>query len=158
MRERSRTDSLSIMDTELPTIRSLTFLLLAGAARIERSLDLELSRIKGISFSEYQLLAALQASHGSSATRVALAGAIGLTPSGVTRALKPLEKIGLVTTIKDARDARRSLAELTPAGAELVEDSSAAVDSVLMGLAPFADLGVAERASLAKILGGLARV
>jgi len=40
---------------------------------------------------------------------VDLAAAVGLTPSAVTRALRPLEKLGCVATQKSERDARRSL-------------------------------------------------
>ena len=143
------------MESEPHSVRSLAFLLLAGGARIERKLDQELSRIKGISFSEYQILSALEASHESTAPRVSLAQDVGLTPSGVTRALKPLEKIGLVTTMKDARDARRSLAKLTKAGTVLLEDATSAVNSVLATLAPLADLKRAERVQLAGLLEAL---
>ncbi len=145
------------MEHESNSVRSLAFLLLASSARVERRLDQELSNIKGVSFSEYQLLAALEASHESTATRVSLAQDVGLTPSGVTRALKPLEKIGLVKTTKDARDARRSLAKLTKAGAVLVEDATAAVNSVLEGLGPLASLKKADRAQLEGWLEPLSR-
>ena len=62
------------------------------------------------------------------ASRVDLAHAVGLTPSGVTRALRPLEKLGLISTAKSKRDARLALASLTPAGQELVDDASAVVN------------------------------
>ena len=60
-----------------------------------------------------------------------LAHAIGLTPSGVTRALRPLEKLGLISTAKSKRDARLALASLTPAGQELVEDASGVVNDTM---------------------------
>lgn len=97
--------------------------LLSTAARVERRLDGALSMGRGVSFTEYNLLKQLQVKHGGAATRVALASAVGLTPSAVTRALKPLEKIGLVVTEKSERDARKSLATLTKAGEELLSDA-----------------------------------
>ena len=70
----------------------------------------------------------LQLQPDSTANRVDLAQLVGLTASAVTRALKPLEKIGLVTTHKSERDARLSLARLTAAGEELVRDAQTVVN------------------------------
>lgn len=99
------------------------FTLLKAASRIERRLDRVLSATKGVSFTEYHLLNELQEKHNGAATRVDLASAVGLTASAITRALKPLEKIGFVVTEKSEHDARRSIATLTPAGGELLEDA-----------------------------------
>lgn len=118
------------MDTR--TNRTAVFSLIAAANRIERRLDVQLSNIKGISFSEYQLLDALGSAPGGSATRVSLADSVSLTPSGVTRALKPMEKLGFVETIRDERDARRSLAQLTAAGRELLSDAAGVVDDTIV--------------------------
>ncbi len=108
--------------------------LLEAAAYIERRLDRALSNVKGISFSEYRLLAALRDHPGSSASRVDLAESIGFTASGVTRALKPLEKLGIITTSRGERDARQALAVLTDAGQELVTDAAAVVDDMVATL------------------------
>ena len=96
--------------------------------RVEKRLDNSLGAIRGISLAEYRLLRALSDAPSSWASRVDLAHTIGLTPSGVTRALRPLEKLGLISTAKSKRDARLALASLTPAGQELVEDASAVVN------------------------------
>jgi len=96
--------------------------------RVEKRLDNSLGAIRGISLAEYRLLRALSEAPNSWASRVDLAHSIGLTPSGVTRALRPLEKLGLISTAKSKRDARLALASLTPAGQELVEDASAVVN------------------------------
>jgi len=96
---------------------------LETAAYLERRLDRALSATRGISFSEYRLLSALSGLTGKGIPRIDLANAVGLTASAVTRALKPLEKIGLVTTQKSDRDARQSLAVITPAGLELLDDA-----------------------------------
>lgn len=101
--------------------------LLDVAARIERRLDNALSMARGISFSEYRLLKAIAGSGERGMMRVDLAESVGLTASAVTRALRPLEKIGVVATEKHERDARCSLAKLTPAGAELLRDAESVV-------------------------------
>ena len=122
------------MNAEKVTDEALVFALLDAAWRVERRLDRLLSNTRGISFREYQLIRALSRLYDGAATRVELADAVGLTPSAVTRALKPIEKLGYVVTQKSDRDARRSLAELTPAGRELLADAQMAVDDAIAGL------------------------
>jgi len=129
----------------------LVFTLLRVAARIERRLDRALSATKGVSFTEYHLLMELQDKHKGSATRVALASAVGLTPSAITRALKPLEKIGFVLTEKSEHDARRSIASLTPAGSELLEDATRIVLDEIEALA-IPETGAEECLALLKQL------
>jgi len=88
---------------------------------------------------------------GSQASRVDLAQTVGLTPSGVTRALRPMEKLGIVSTVKSKRDARLAIAALTPAGRELLEDASGVVDDTMKALLKRAP----ELASRADELTGL---
>lgn len=97
-------------------------------SRVERRLDHALGAIRGISLAEYRLLRALGDAPNSRASRVDLAQAVGLTPSGVTRALRPMEKLGIVSTLKSKRDARLAIAALTAAGRDLLIDASAVVD------------------------------
>jgi DNA-binding MarR family transcriptional regulator len=104
---------------------ALTF---AGAWRhVENRLDRALSAVRGISLAEFRLLKALGDAPSGMASRVDLARAVGLTPSGVTRAIRPLEKLGIVSTLKSKRDARLAVASLTPAGRELLDDASTVV-------------------------------
>lgn len=138
---------------ESETAEASVLMLLETAARVERRLDLALSSIRGISFSEYRLLRALDRTPSGSATRVDLAAAVGLTPSAVTRALKPLEKLGIVVTQKSDRDARRSLASLTSAGLDLLADARGVVADVT-ALLPLDRL---ESGGLAAFRDGLAR-
>lgn len=128
--------------------------LIAASARLQQRFTAHLSNARGISYSEYQLLAALEGFPKSSATRVALAGATQLTPSGVTRALKPLEKLGIVETLKDERDARRSLAQLTKAGKALLADAHHVVADAMRG---FPTLPKAERLAFSAFLRELAQ-
>jgi len=115
-----------------PTAEQTLALAFAAAwNRLERRLDSSLGAIRGISLAEYRLLRALGDAPGSQASRVDLAQAVGLTPSGVTRALRPMEKLGIVSTVKSKRDARLAIAALTPAGRELLDDASAVVDDAM---------------------------
>jgi DNA-binding MarR family transcriptional regulator len=57
-----------------------------------------------------------------------------LTPSAVTRALKPLEKMGMVQTEKSDRDARRSMASLTDAGVDVLQDADGIVSDAIAEL------------------------
>jgi DNA-binding MarR family transcriptional regulator len=105
---------------------------LADAAHnVERRLDANLGAIRGISYAEYRLLRALGNSPQSRASRVDLAQQIGITPSGITRALRPLEKLGIVKTVKAERDARLAIATLTSAGEALLQDASGVVNDAL---------------------------
>lgn len=105
---------------------------LADAAHnVERRLDASLGAIRGISYAEYRLLRALGNSPQSRASRVVLAQQIGITPSGITRALRPLEKLGVVKTVKAERDARLAIATLTSAGEALLQDASGVVNDAL---------------------------
>ena len=118
-------------DTDLA--EELVMRVLGTAASLERGLDGALSFTRGVTFSEYRLLRTLQAAeHGL--TRVALAQAVSVTPSGVTRALKPLEKLGYVETVKNERDARQSLAVLTQGGQQLLSDVSGVLADFYAGL------------------------
>jgi len=117
------------MDTSTPTTE---FCLRLGRAwaTLSRRLDSALGSHHGISFGDYQLLLALHRAPGARLRRVDLAEALGLTASGVTRSLLPLEKIGLVTRESDPRDARVGYASITPTGSELVANATVVVDNV----------------------------
>jgi len=128
------------------------FALLAAANSIESRLNGSLSNVKGISFTEYSLLEQLSDFHNCAATRVELAKAVHLSPSAVTRALKPLEKLGYVLTQPGERDARQSIATLTAAGKEHLKDANNLV------LDEIAELPIPRsvRGELLAVLNGLA--
>lgn len=136
-----------------------TFGLAFAAAwnRLERRLDHSLGAIRGISLAEYRLLRALGDAPGSQASRVDLAEAVGLTPSGVTRALRPMEKLGIVSTVKSKRDARLAIAALTPAGRELLDDASGVVDDTMKTLLKRAPGLAAQAAELTGLLDDVGR-
>ena len=94
-----------------------------------RKLDQQLS-FHGISLSEFQILKALQAAPEQTMRRVDLANQVGLTASGITRLLAPMEKIKLVSKQANPRDARVSLIRLTKAGGTIFRDAQTTVDNV----------------------------
>jgi DNA-binding MarR family transcriptional regulator len=99
-------------------------------ATLSRRLDSALGSHHGISFADYQLLLALQRAPGGRLRRIDLADQLGLSASGVTRSLLPLEKIGLITRQSDPRDARVGYASVTATGSELVTNATVVVDNV----------------------------
>jgi DNA-binding MarR family transcriptional regulator len=122
------------MNTTLSPEQMLALTFAAAWNRLERRLDHSLGAIRGISLAEYRLLRALGDAPGSRASRVDLAQAVGLTPSGVTRALRPMEKLGIVSTVRSKRDARLAIAALTPAGREVLDDASGVVDDTMAAM------------------------
>ncbi|MGW3206688.1 MarR family winged helix-turn-helix transcriptional regulator [Streptomyces sp. NPDC001135] len=90
--------------------------LVRAQAALVRRFDSRLSGLHGVSLADFTLLLRLGQAPGGRMRRVDLAEALGLTASGVTRGLAPLERIGLVTREADARDARVAYASLTTTG------------------------------------------
>lgn len=118
--------------TTPPTTDATDFCLrLARAATaMTRRFDAGLGNHHGISFADYQLLRHLSRAPGGRLRRVDLAERLGLTASGVTRSLLPLEKIGLVGRQSDPRDARVGYATITGPGAELVAHADSLVEQM----------------------------
>ncbi|MEU9444842.1 MarR family winged helix-turn-helix transcriptional regulator [Streptomyces sp. NPDC048304] len=90
--------------------------LVRAQAALVRRFDSRLSGLHGVSLADFTLLLRLSQAPGGRMRRVDLAEALGMTASGVTRGLAPLERIGLVTREPDARDARVAYASLTATG------------------------------------------
>ena len=100
-----------------------TLRLARAQAAVQRRLDATLGGHYGISFSDFMLLYYLDRAPGGRLRRVDLAERQGLTASGVTRTLLPLEKIGLVSRQPDPRDARVGYAAITPTGQEMLNNA-----------------------------------
>ena len=111
--------------------------LLKAGGDAEQRLNGALS-IHGLAWSEYQVLLYLAAAGEQRMRRVDLARCVGMTPSGVTRLLAPMEKLGLVDKQKTERDARVSIVTLTDAGRRVFEEAKisveAASESFVIGL------------------------
>ena len=78
---------------------------------------------QGLGFGDLAVLYAISTANGGKIRRIDLAEKVGLTASGVTRILIPLEKIGVVKREANARDARVSYAMLTQSGKTLLHES-----------------------------------
>lgn len=89
-------------------------------ATVMRRLDNVLSGLHGLSFADFMILYYLERAPNAKLRRVDLAERLGLTASGVTRSLLPLEKSGLVSRQTDPRDARVGYAALTESGRQLL--------------------------------------
>jgi DNA-binding MarR family transcriptional regulator len=92
-------------------------------ATIIRRLDTVLGGHHGLSFGDFMLLQSLANAPGGRLRRVDLAERLGLTASGVTRTLLPLEKTGWVARQADERDARVGYAVITAAGQALLDNA-----------------------------------
>lgn len=100
-----------------------------GVARIDAWLRKRVeSRLPGIGFTDFVILNELASVVGGRLRPVDLANRLQLTPSGVTRAVLPLEKIGLVERSSHERDARASYVSITQPGRERLEQTLDEVD------------------------------
>ena len=122
--------------------------------RASKALDFALGSHHGIGASDYALLTALAAAPQERAKPVDLARRLSLTASGVTRALLPLEKIGIIERHKDERDARVSYAALTAAGRRVVEEARVTAELTAAGL--FSRLSVGQTRQLQRLLEDIA--
>lgn len=96
---------------------------------ISKKLDNKLS-LHGINFTEFLVMLHLHAQVKKQARRADLAERIGLTASGITRMLAPMEKIGLIQKEKNNRDARVSLVKITKAGERVLSDSMISINEI----------------------------
>ncbi|MBC7455962.1 MAG: winged helix-turn-helix transcriptional regulator [Massilia sp.] len=142
------------MDHMLTTSTDFCLRLARANAVLIRRFDNALGSHHGISFSDFQLLNHVARAPGGRLRRVDLAERVGLTASGVTRTLLPLEKIGLITREADPRDARVGFATITSAGHDMVVNATAVVDLVSQEAIRGIDPG--QVAAMATILGGIA--
>jgi DNA-binding MarR family transcriptional regulator len=132
--------------------RSLDFCLhLAKAhAALVRRFDGRLGTLHGVSFSDFILLLQLHRVPGAKLRRVDLAEKLGITASAVTRALIPLERIGLVTRQRDLHDARVGYAVLTRAGQRILQEAMGTAELISEDVIPAN--GVAQLDRLSELL------
>jgi DNA-binding MarR family transcriptional regulator len=128
MDESTSTDS-AVIPAVSPSLEFALRLARAQATLVRR-LDQVLGGYHGISFSDFMLLHYLNRAPGGRLRRVDLAERQGLTASGVTRTLLPLEKIGLVERQQDPRDARVAYAAITGTGRELLLNAVTVADQI----------------------------
>jgi len=99
-------------------------------ATLTRRLDNALSSLHGLSFSDFMILYYLGRAPEFRLRRVDLAERLGVTASGVTRSLLPMEKLGLVLRQPDPRDARVGYASLTDAGQQLLKYALTSIEPI----------------------------
>lgn len=103
-----------------------------GMARIDAWLRKRVEAVlPGIGFTDFVILNELAGVVGGRLRPVDLANRLQITPSGVTRAILPLEKIGLVERASHERDARASYVAITQAGRTRLEEALDDVDRIV---------------------------
>jgi DNA-binding MarR family transcriptional regulator len=145
------------MNIKMTKEQALALAFASAWGRVEKRLDYSLGAIRGISLAEYRLLHALGSAPNAQASRVDLAQAVGLTPSGVTRALRPMEKLGVVSTLKSKRDARLAIAALTPAGREVLSDASGVVNDAMKDILRRAPAAASKADEFIQLLDDIGR-
>jgi DNA-binding MarR family transcriptional regulator len=81
------------------------------------------SYLDGLGLNEFVILHHLSIARDQKLRRVDLAERVGLTASGVTRLLAPMEKIGLVGREVNERDARSSYVTLSSGGKRKLKEA-----------------------------------
>jgi DNA-binding MarR family transcriptional regulator len=128
--------------------------LLRGHAALRRLVSAQLQANHGLTVSEYEALLLLQEADGHKLRGVDLVAGLALTPSGVTRLLDRLRKLGLVDRATCEGDARVVYAVLLDAGHTRVRQ--AACGHVAAIRAVFAERYTdTELGQLAELLGRL---
>lgn len=137
------------------TTQELTFVLTLNRAHagLIRRFDWALGSCHGLSFADFVVLYHLDRAPEKRLRRVDLADRVGLTVSGVTRLLAPLEKRGIVTRLSDAKDARVAYAVITAAGSALFADALATAEDHASEYVP-----ATEGNGLTDLIGTLARL
>jgi DNA-binding MarR family transcriptional regulator len=128
--------------------------LLRGHALVTRELNARLVAEQGLTINEHEVLLRLAHAPEGRMRRVDLADQVLLTPSGITRLLDRLERIGYVDRASCASDRRVTYAVLTDAGLDALRASAephlAAVDDLFA-----ARFDEGELETLAELLGRL---
>ena len=110
-----------------PTKIEMVLKLHGMQSQLHKRLDHALM-VHGISFTEFMVMYHLNNSASSNMRRIDLADSVGLSASGVTRLLNPMQKIGLVDKEESARDARVSLVKLTRSGKNIFKDAQQSIN------------------------------
>jgi DNA-binding MarR family transcriptional regulator len=106
-------------------------------AKMARRFDASLN---GISFNEFIIMYTISQARDGKMRRVELAESMGLTPSGITRLLLPMEKIGLIKRESDKRDARAGYVLLASGGKQKLEEGLERAELLIQDIIPQAKL------------------
>jgi DNA-binding MarR family transcriptional regulator len=91
-------------------------------------IDAEL-RPRGLTFARYEILRLLSFTRSGALPMTRLGSLLQVHPTSVTSAVDRLEKQGYVVRTRGTSDRRVVLAEITPAGREVVEEATAALNA-----------------------------
>jgi DNA-binding MarR family transcriptional regulator len=116
------------------------------SAKLCKKADNQLS-VHGISLTEYLVMRHLDRAPSQAVSRIELAQAIGMSASGITRLVAPMEKIGLLERERNSRDARKSLVKLSKTGRRSYREARASFEHIADGLA-----GALSQSQLTKLL------
>jgi DNA-binding MarR family transcriptional regulator len=106
--------------------------LAVGLSRVDAWLRKRIeAALPAIGYTDFMILAELDSVVGGRLRPVDLANRLLLTPSGVTRAILPLAKIGLVERSSHERDARASYVAITQAGRDKLNEAMDEVDRIV---------------------------
>lgn len=117
------------MNSSLKFFLNITMIQAVNARRFDARLSAH-----GINLNNFMILFHLQGAPDKKLRRIDLAEKIGLTASGVTRMLKPMEKIGLIKREADARDARVSYVKLAGSGERVLTDAMTSAEGTAQDL------------------------
>lgn len=109
--------------------------------KVFKTIDRRLS-IHGITFTEFFVMHELYNAPTKSMRRIDIAESVGMSASGITRVLNPMEKLKIVEKEANARDARVSLVKLTNAGIELFENALKTVEEAAEELLGSSDMSI----------------
>ncbi len=139
------------MDTSfsLPILRTLR-----ASALIDEKFTGALSALHGVSLRDVMLMLYVRNSPGSKLSRIELAKRLCVSPSTVTRATNPLEKIGLIDRESDSRDARLSYVVLTASGSNLLRHAEKTLEQLSKDFLSHS-LSEEDRSQFAQILSTL---
>jgi DNA-binding MarR family transcriptional regulator len=108
-------------------------------AIIVRALDRSMDG--GLGFNDFIILYHLSQAPSERMRRTDLAEKVALTPSGVTRMLLPMEKIGLVKRESSDTDGRVSYVKLAPGGKRLLDETLESAEAMAEELLPSMKIG-----------------
>ena len=93
-----------------------------------------------VGFTDFMILYYLSRAEDKKMRRIDLADKVGLTASGVTRLLLPMEKIGLVGRDTNPRDARVSYVTLTSGGERVLRETIERAEIIADSIIPSKDI------------------
>ncbi|SEW52751.1 MarR family winged helix-turn-helix transcriptional regulator [Chitinophaga arvensicola] len=114
-------------------------LLLMNIAKVQAIVSRKFDSLSahGLGVSDFVILYLLHNAPEFRMRRIDLADKIGLTASGVTRLLGPMEKTGLVTREANERDARVSYVVITSTGKKIFQEAKVTAERVAKDILSF---------------------